>query len=272
MPSFLETAERAARAGGNVLREWQEKSSNQLGIHEKSPSDWVTEADLASQRAVFDIISAAYPDHELVGEEDFENLAAGNRTAIAAASERCRWFVDPLDGTANFVHRMPFYCVSIAMERAGRVEVGVIYDPVRDQMFSAARGQGAYLNGERLRCSQTESLSYALVAVGLASRVEKNSFEAQWLQEILSRCQSIRRIGSAALCLAYVAAGWFDAYWAQSVKAWDVAAGSLLVEEAGGAVSSANGGEFCSAQATILAANGAAIHREIMNVTREAAE
>lgn len=227
----FEACERAARAGGRVLQDWV----GRFAVREKGPADLVTEADLASQQAVRDILMADFPGHAFVGEE-----ADGPYDPQA---ENC-WVVDPLDGTTNYVHQLPHYAVSIALVQCGQTELGVIYDPVHDECFAAQRGRGAWLNGRPIHVSGAEELSQALVAASFSAKVSAGSPEIAQFEAALLACQAVRRTGSAALNLAYVAAGRFDAFWAVSTKAWDVAAGVLLVREAGGVVTHYRGKHF----------------------------
>jgi myo-inositol-1(or 4)-monophosphatase len=204
-------------------------------VREKGPSDLVTEADFASQDAVRKVILEAFPTHQFVSEE-----GEGDEDLL---DEFC-WIVDPLDGTTNYVHQMPHYAVSVALAQHGSPTVGVVYDPVRDECFAAQRGRGATLNGRAIRVSRVNKLADALVAASFAAKVEPGSPEVTQFLAALSQCQAVRRTGSAALNLCYLAAGRFDVFWALSTKAWDVAAGALLVEEAGGLITHYGGQPF----------------------------
>lgn len=233
MSSYLSTCEKAARAAGEVLNHWRGKFS----VREKGRADLVTDADLAAQKAIAEILLADYPDFAFLGEE-------------SQASERpptdspfC-WIVDPLDGTTNYVHGLPNYSVSIALAEAGTVIAGVVYDPVFDRCFRAEKGQGAFLNDEKIETSAAESLDEALIASSFAASVQPGSKEIDDFIKILTQSQGIRRLGSAALNLAYVASGSLDGYMAFSNKAWDVAAGVILVQEAGGTVQGYNNQPF----------------------------
>jgi myo-inositol-1(or 4)-monophosphatase len=228
---FLTLCEQAARAGGQALLD-------RLGtakVREKGPSDLVTEADWASQEAIRDILLSAYPEYGFLSEE--------SEITVNPAAEHC-WVVDPLDGTTNFVHQVPHYAVSIALVRGGRPIAGVIFDPTHGELFSASIGKGAWLNGQQIHTSSLRDLSEALVAASFSAKVLEDSPEIPQFLAVLLRCQAVRRTGSAALNLAYVAAGRFDGFWAMTTKAWDVAAGVLLVEEAGGTVTALEGGAF----------------------------
>lgn len=231
MADFLTLCERSARAGGQVLLDWR----GRFEVREKGPADLVTEADCASQEAIRDVLLSAFPEHGFVSEESDAPLNPG--------AEYC-WVVDPLDGTTNYVHQVSHYAVSIALLYRGRPTVGVVFDPVHDEAFCAERGQGAFLNGRAIRTSQVGDMSEALVAASFSAKVRADSPEIDQFVAVLLNCQAVRRTGSAALNLAYVAAGRFDAFWAMSTRAWDVAAGVLLVEEAGGVVTRLDGGSF----------------------------
>lgn len=204
-----------------------------FGVREKGPSDLVTQADWASQEAIRDVLMSAFPQHGFVSEE-----AEGE---LDLTTEFC-WVVDPLDGTTNYVHQLPHYAVSIALVQRGQPIVAVVFDPVHEECFTGVRGQGACLNGKAIHTSAVRDLSQALVAASFAAKVEAQSKEIDQFVAALLHCQAVRRTGSAALNLCYVAAGRLDAFWALSTKAWDVAAGVLLVEEAGGVVSRLDGG------------------------------
>jgi myo-inositol-1(or 4)-monophosphatase len=223
LADFLETCEEAARAGGAVLLDWV----GRFGVREKGRSDPVTDADFASQEAIRRLVLGRFPTHAFLGEEQPKgSLPAG---------EYC-WVVDPLDGTMNYVHGLHHYAVSVALVKGDEILAGAIYDPQADEMFRAGRGEGAYLNGRRLKTSGAERLADALAVASFSTSVSRTSPEiAQFVAAVLN-CQGIRRTGSAALNLSYVAAGRFDAFWALSTQAWDVAAGVLLVREAGGVV------------------------------------
>lgn len=230
MVDFLTLCEQAARAGGQALLEW----IGRFEVREKGPRDLVTEADLASQEAIRRVVQTAFPGHGFVSEES---------DGFKTDAEYC-WVVDPLDGTTNYVHQVSHYAVSVALLQHGRPLVGTIFDPVQEELFSAVRGQGARLNGLPIRTTRVSDLAQALVAGSFSARVPADSPEIDQFVAALLGCQAVRRTGSAALNLAYVASGRFDAFWAMSTKAWDVAAGVLLVEEAGGVVTQLNGERF----------------------------
>ncbi|GAG25471.1 unnamed protein product, partial [marine sediment metagenome] len=233
MLEIRKTCEQAARLGGQILLDMQQS----INPREKAPRDLVTEADLASQNAIHDCLTKAYPDFHFIGEEATEQENSAN------CSDFC-WVVDPLDGTTNYVHGLDNYCVSIALVHQHRSVVGVIYDPVRQDLFTSIRGEGAFRNEKRLETSQVTKLDAALIAASFSARVAKDSAEIKRFVSALGHCQALRRMGSAALNLCYVAAGSLDGYWATSVKKWDVAAGLLMVEEAGGTTTAIDGGPF----------------------------
>lgn len=232
MSDYLEVCQQAAQAGGEVLKQWL----GRFAVREKGPADLVTEADVASQEAIRRVIQSHYPEHAMVGEED----APGGSFA---GDEFC-WIVDPLDGTTNYVHQVPHYCVSVALVQRGQPIAGAVFEPIHGECYTAALGQGARLNGRPIRTSAVRDLSQALVAASFSAKVQAGSWEIDQFVAALLGCQAVRRTGSAALNMAYLAAGRFDGFWAMSTKAWDVAAGALLITEAGGAISDIDGNRF----------------------------
>jgi myo-inositol-1(or 4)-monophosphatase len=236
---------------------------------QKAPKDLVTQADFASQKLARDLIREAFPHHRFIGEED--DQLDGPLGAPACMTDDC-WIVDPLDGTLNYVRQMPNYSVSVALARAGEVLVGTVYDPVLDECFSAESGRGAFLNGARINPSLCSQLDQALVAASLPSDVARNSPEIQQFIEVIYRAQAIRRLGSAALSLCYVACGRLDAYWATCVKSWDVAAGQLLVREAGGTLTRPDGTPFRLDQPQFAAAATTDLHQQLIDCLRQATE
>lgn len=232
MPSdYLNVCIQAAEAGGAQLVDWL----GRFAVREKGPSDLVTQADLASQEAVRSILLGHFPNHTFVGEED---SATGD-----FGSEYC-WIVDPLDGTTNYVHRIPHYAVSIALVKDHQPVVATVFDPISGECFSAEQGSGAFLNGQRVSVSEVTELGQAVVAASFSARVDPTSPEIGQFVDALLSFQGVRRTGSAALNMCYVACGRFDAFWALTTKAWDVAAGELLVREAGGVVTHFTGKPF----------------------------
>lgn len=247
MSDLAKVCERAARVGGDVLQSWRSR----FRVSEKGPADLVTEADLASQEAIRALVLGEYPHHDFLGEEDAQQTL---QAPAVASSSGYRWIVDPLDGTTNYVHGFPQYSVSVAVERAGQVEAGCVFDPCAGECFTASLGGGAFLNGVPIRVSGCSRLDQALVAVSLPPQVRANSPEIDRLIATMLAAQSIRRLGSSALNLCYVAVGRLDAYWATAVKVWDVAAGLLIVREAGGTLLGLDGGEVSLEQPRLIAA------------------
>ena len=227
-PDPLDVCEAAARAGARVLQEW----IGRFGVSSKGPQDLVTEADFASQREIRRILLDAFPDHGFIGEEALPE--AGPRAGAADAG--LRWIVDPLDGTTNYVHGFPAYCVSVALARGDEILVGAIHDPVVDECFTARTGGGAFLNGRPIRASRTTAVADALVAVSFPPQVSADSAAVADFLAVLPHVHSVRRTGSTALNLAWIACGRLDAFWVRRIACWDVAAGLLLLQEAGGAI------------------------------------
>jgi myo-inositol-1(or 4)-monophosphatase len=252
-----QVAERASVEAGELLLGLYGK----VEAREKQPGDLVTEADSAAQRRIGAIITEAFPDSTLLAEEDGAEPDPDNPW---------RWIVDPLDGTTNFAHGFPFWCVSIALEHAGDLVVGVIHNPVSGQTFGATRGQGARLDGRPMNVSKASRLRDSLIATGLPTPFEPDADRTLALIRRMSvGTHSIRRTGSTALNLAYVAAGAFDVFFATKINPWDVAAGVVLVREAGGTVSSPSGGPYQMYKNEILATNGQ-VHEETVKALAEA--
>lgn len=234
MPEQLDVCEAAARAGGRVLREWR----GRFAVSRKAPRDFVTEADVAAQQEIRRIVLGEFPDHGFVGEETLPEAAAA-----PAPVDRPRWIVDPLDGTSNYVHDFPAYCVSVALALGDEILVGAIYDPLRDEMFTARAGGGAFLDGKPVRVAATQDVGEALVAVSFPPHVAVDSGAVADFLAVVPHVHSVRRTGSTAINLAYIACGRLDAFWVRKIACWDVAAGLLLVAEAGGVVGPFRGGQ-----------------------------
>jgi myo-inositol-1(or 4)-monophosphatase len=264
MTDYIGVCEQAARAGGQVLRELQ----GQIKVREKGPRDLVTEADLASQEVIRKIIAKEFPDHDFRGEED----AATSEVAKPPGNSNSHycWVVDPLDGTTNYVHQLPLYCVSVALRLGDDVVCGAVFDPVSAECFTAVADGGAFLNGSVIRVSDCHRLEDALVAASFAPNVPRGSIEVARFIEVLHRCQAVRRLGSAALNLCYVAAGRLDAYFAANIKVWDVAAGQLILREAGATLTALDGGLFKLDQPRFASAATAPLHSELMAVLQKA--
>ena len=237
-----------------------ERFGRALSISNKSELDLVTEADLASERLIIERIKTNYPRHSILAEE-----SGASAPAEQDAQSEWRWIVDPLDGTTNYAHGYPCFCVSMGLAHKGRLELGVIYDPVRDELFTAERGQGAALNGCRIQVSQTRTLNSALLCTGFPYDVRERSEFARHFTNFIMNAQAVRRDGSAALDLAYVACGRFDGFWEEGLHPWDVAGAVLMIEEAGGRVSHYDGAAFDIYSAPILASNGL-LHEQMMRV------
>ena len=252
---FLAAAKRAALAAGKLIQENWRKSKQ---VSTKSNAiDLVTTVDHASEELIVDILHKRFPAHSIVAEE---------KTALAMGQEQYRWIIDPLDGTTNFVHSYPQCSVSIALEREGKVVLGLVYDPLRNEIFHALEQHGAFLNGKRIRTSEVAVLDNALLGTGFPyDRKEKADFYLGFFRSFMLSCQGIRRAGSAALDLCYVASGRLDGFWEFKLRAWDTAAGSLIVREAGGTVTDFSGKEFSIWGEQTLASNGR-IHAEMLAV------
>ncbi len=220
-----------------------------LRIDKKSPIDLVTDADVVVERMFRGIIEERFPEHAVLAEELGEREGAG-------ASASYRWVFDPIDGTTNYAHGLPFFCSSLALEVDGRAEVGAVYEPIRRELFVAERGEGAFLNGAPLRVSRATELLDSLLCTGFPYDVHENREALVGLfGYFLGRTRAVRRLGSAALDLCYVAAGRLDGFWEQRLNPWDISAGSLIVEEAGGRVTGLAGEPFTSASGRIVASN-----------------
>ncbi len=252
MQDYITTCEAAARAGGRELISWM----GRFQAREKGPSDLVSEADLASQETIRRVILERFPDHGFVAEE--------NDTHLIGADDRFRWIVDPLDGTVNYVHGVPQFAVSIALEREGRLIAGVVLDPISDECFTAVAGEGAFLNGQPLRVSDVTAMDQSLMVASFPPRVQRNAPEVHAFVDVLVACQTLRRTGSAAINLAFLAAGRFDGYWATSTKVWDIAAGVLLVREAGGVVTGIDGGPIDLNSGKVVAAASPQLHAQLL--------
>jgi myo-inositol-1(or 4)-monophosphatase len=255
-----ELAVETALAAGAILRERLELDRT---IDFKGAIDLVTDADRASEALIEAAIAERFPEHRFVGEE-MTFLSGG----APAGSELYSWLVDPLDGTTNYAHRYPHFAVSIALEHAGQVVLGVVYDPMRDELFLAERGDGATLNGAPIRVSAIDRLERSLLATGFPYDPDQRRENARVWNGFLTLTQGVRRDGSAALNLCYVACGRIDGFWERPLNAWDMAAGALLIEEAGGVVSGYAGTPFGPYRREIISSNGVIQDELAEQVTR----
>ncbi len=255
MNEYLTTAIQAARAAAAIHRFHAEDIDKQIDT-KANYADLVTKVDKESERRIRELISAAHPDHTILGEEQGE-------LAGRAGHSRWRWIVDPLDGTLNYAHGFPFYCVSIALEVDGQVEVGVVLDSVRDELYTAVRGGGAFRNGSPIRVSSESRLSNALLSTGFASTEKNISDNLPLFGRALRSARAVRRAGAGALDLCLVACGRADGFWELTLNPWDVAAGVLILREAGGRVSDRLGGHYGIDNPLLVASNGS-IHDELL--------
>jgi myo-inositol-1(or 4)-monophosphatase len=254
--AYLETAADIAREAGALLANYFER---RVAFELKGDFDLVTEADRASEKLVVERLRSHFPSHSIMAEE-----GGGHE-----GSSDYRWFVDPLDGTTNFAHSFPMFNVTLGLERAGEMIAGVIYDPVSQELFSAEQGAGAYLNHRRIRVSQCKRLEDSLASTGFPSRKRHLNINIHFYHQMAMASHGVRRTGSAALDLAYVACGRLDAFWEFGLMPWDMAAGSLIVREAGGAVSEMHGGPHSVTSSRDLLADNATVHDQILTLFGE---
>jgi myo-inositol-1(or 4)-monophosphatase len=256
-PLYLTTAIEAVVKAGDLQLE---RFGRDVHIDKKGTIDLVTEVDLAVERMFRELIASRFPDHAILAEE------MGGATQ--APDGPC-WIFDPIDGTTNYAHGVPIFCASLALEIDGVAELGVIYDPTRRELFTAERNGGAYLNGRRLHVSAALELVDAMLVTGFPYDVHRRVDEIVGLfGEFVARARAVRRLGSAAIDLCYVAAGRMDGFWETDLKAWDIAAGALIVAEAGGRVTNTDGGAFVSRSGHVLATNGH-LHDAMIDVIRD---
>jgi myo-inositol-1(or 4)-monophosphatase len=256
MSEFLETAVLAATEAGKYIKS---RAGRKISIEKKGDIDLVTDVDRRAEAIVRRIIAERYPEHRFKAEEGTEH----------GGDSRYLWLVDPLDGTTNFAHGFPFYCTSVALVKDDQIIAGCVYHPALDECFTAERGAGAFLNGKKISVSDAKDLGDSFLATGFPYDIrESNATNLHEFAEFAVRARAIRRAGSAALDLAYVACGRFDGYWEMKLSPWDIAAGILMVEEAGGKVTDWNGGKFDIFKAVILATNGR-IHEQMLEVLKK---
>ncbi|MDO9051029.1 MAG: inositol monophosphatase family protein [Methylotenera sp.] len=245
MHPMLSIATKAARKAGAIINRASQDVGS-LTVQSKSYNDFVSDVDRAAEQAIIDILKDAYPDHGFLGEESGESNQDADNI----------WIIDPLDGTTNFLHSFPQYCISIALQQKGVLTQAVIYDPVRNDLFTATKGRGAFLNDKRIRVTSRSKLQDSLIATGFPFRdfTHLDTY-LDMLKDMIKKTVGIRRPGSAALDLAYVAAGWTDGFFEINLSAWDIAAGGLLVQEAGGIVGDFEGNESWLKTGNIVAGN-----------------
>ena len=238
MHPMLNIAVKAARRAGSIINR-ASLDRGSLQVTAKNKNDFVTQVDKAAESAVIDIIRQAYPDHDVLGEE---SGAVEGKSAVSGKASEYRWIIDPLDGTTNFIHGFPQYCVSIALQHRGATVHGVIFDPSKNELFTASKGSGAFLDDRRIRVSKCTQLKDALVGTGFPFK-ELSRLDAymRQLRTMMTSSAGVRRAGSAALDLAYVACGRMDAFWEMGLSSWDMAAGALMIQEAGGLVGDLRG-------------------------------
>jgi myo-inositol-1(or 4)-monophosphatase len=259
MHPLLNTAVKAARKAGNIINR-ASLDIDLLQVSAKGQADFVTEVDKAAEQAIIDILSQAYPDHGFIAEESGTHRPAG--------SSDFTWIIDPLDGTTNFIHGFPQYAVSIACQQGDQIVHGVVYDPSRNDLFTATRGRGAFLNERRIRVSRRTQMRESLIGTGFPFRdLARLDQYLDIFKRVTAATAGIRRPGSAALDLAYVAAGRYDAFWEFGLSPWDMAAGMLLVTEAGGLVTDENGGNQALQTGNVVAGNPK-IHESLLRLVR----
>jgi myo-inositol-1(or 4)-monophosphatase len=254
---MLNFAIETARAAGHLLLE---KYGRITAVTKKGDYNLVTEADLASEALIIERIKSHYPRHMILAEESGD-------TVVVGGDAKWKWIIDPLDGTTNFAHGYPCFCVTIALEHDGELVVGVTYDPTRNELFTAEKGQGASLNFKPIHVSSTEKLSESLLVTGFPYDFKDRHDFARHLTDFLLGARGVRRDGSAAIDMAYVACGRFDGFWEEGLNPWDVAAGVLMISEAGGRVTGYDGSPLSIYKPPICASNGL-IHGEMLAVLR----
>lgn len=253
-PDYISTASSIARQAGALLMEYYARGVK-TEYKGSGTVDVVTEADRASEKLIVEALRAAFPNHGIVGEEGSRSQSTGE----------CIWYVDPLDGTTNFAHGFPVFCVSLGLARDNEVIAGVVFDPTRNELFAAERGSGATLNGKKIQVSRAATLGESLLGTGFPSKKRHLNPNIYFYQQLTMKTHGVRRAGSAALDLACVASGRYDGFWEFNLNPWDTSAGVLLVQEAGGKLTHVDGSRFdVAASRDVLASNGL-IHQELQN-------
>lgn len=253
MDHFLETAIEASKEAGQIMLE---RRGHPGKIDYKGRINLVTEVDLMCEKKIIEVIKDNYPDHSILAEERGE----------IATNSVFKWIIDPIDGTTNFAHDFPFYCSSIALEIKGDIQIGVVYVPVLDELFTAQKEKGAFLNNKKIQVSKANTLRESMLATGFAYDVHETDMDnVSHFKNFLKQARAIRRPGSAAIDLCYVAVGRFDGFWEFNLYPWDVAAGALLIKEAGGRVTNMAGENYSIYSDNILVSNGL-VHRDMVNI------
>jgi len=255
---YLQAAQEAARRAGTMLRENIDESNR---IYYKGEVNLVTDCDNLAQKMIVDHLAGRFPEHDILAEEGL------NRRQGSAF----QWIIDPLDGTTNYAHRFPVFCVSIGLKFEEEVAMGVVYDPTREEMFRAVKGQGAFLNDKPIKVSSTGDLGRSLLATGFPYDIRQSRDNIRHFLDFIVTAQAVRRCGSAALDLCYVACGRFDGFWEKKLHPWDVAAGGLMIREAGGTTTDLFGVPMLSTCRDVLASNGL-IHRQMLDVLKNGLE
>ncbi|MBI5750080.1 MAG: inositol monophosphatase [Nitrospinae bacterium] len=254
---FLKTAVKAVKEAGRIQRE---RFGENFKIEHKGEINLVTEVDYQCEKAIIDIIKRDYPEHEILTEE------AGS--VKTSSNSRYKWIIDPLDGTTNYAHSYPCFCASIGLEMDGEVVAGAVYNSMLDELFTSVKGEGAYLNGNRIRVSKVSDINKGLLATGFPYDIRHSKENnLNHFCNFAVRAQAIRRPGSAVLDLCYLAAGRFDGFWELKLYPWDMAASSLIVKESGGMITDFKGGEFSIYKGEMLATNGL-IHQDMVDILK----
>jgi myo-inositol-1(or 4)-monophosphatase len=260
MNQRLVIAKNAARAAGKVIKE---KLADTREIHFKGKRDIVTDADHAADQIIHQMIHERFPNDQFISEEGDASQRKELWARAAKSNDENLWVIDPLDGTTNYAHRLPTFCVSIALYQANAVQIGVVYDPLRDELFSTERGKGAFLNGKPIHVSGVDRFMDAVIAGDWSRSPQVRRKTAAIYSQVLVRCMSARALGSAALALCYIAAGRLDGYFHLSLASWDMAAGALLIEEAGGQVTTPTNVPWSVHSKSYVATNGI-LHHELL--------
>lgn len=251
---ILNVAVQAVRQSSRAILRYLDQL-DRVRVTEKAPNDFVTQVDELSQEIIIETIQKSYPQHAIIAEET---------NALQTRESEYTWVIDPIDGTTNFIRGLPHFCISIGIMKKDQVEFGVIYDPVRQELFTATRGQGAFVNSRRMRVSNTKKLSESVLATGFPNQINEST--QKMLGAFLTGCMDMRATGSAALDLAYVAAGRLDGYWESGLQIWDIAAGALMVQESGGKITDFRGENQYLQNGNVLATNFK-LHAEMLTLT-----